>query len=841
MLPTLILLTWAMSPENHAIEKYISPNQIANHGLKQNSADQINYYNESAITNDNNFFLRLVNSHYGGSNVEWREIKTMLRLTPKVRIPLDNQKKIEFINEGIILNLREEIKVLDYNTGKTILRIPNPYSDDEYDPTYDNIMTSVNLNTIILFKDHILTCLVKVNDHYISKKIPIAARNNQNISLSGDGRKLVYEKNNQIVALDLHDDGEKTVYEIKDNKRLYGIFSNFDSTYVYLSLYDNVTGNYKDIIVDTNRKRKKDVEMGPRGSKRLSTDRSSIILKNYREIKVVSFADAKEVHKFTRDGKTIFHQISNDLKLAVKSEDHLLHAIDTSKKSEKNENTDGFNTYHFLSWKEKNEISFCFLNRINENSEIGTLTYNLTKNSFTPQNKTLLKNNKNFFTFKTSPDGTSFSLFDHAENKATIFDCSKKDELKKVSEIDDCRSIIGFSSDEIFLTTGNNDRRYGNPAIFDRKKNIFKNELKLSTLERIQFHYAEYYLTKDNRYLYITCSGNDLYIYEIATDSFISQINLNTNGRYDERLYIHASEDESTFIIVNSQGNTIYILDRHTKKNIYSYRIANTGNQDTIKLSHNGEYLAIYNDDKTIQIYSLKANQDLIIEPILVIPTSLVEIKEFKFSPNGKQLLAISKNQSFGLFDISSLQQEDNKKNTTDDLKNTWWQNLSFKTENSGSFLQMAMQLPDDEFCDTVASYFAEQKNNTVSSDQIKTWIKELNHEEFRIRQNAYELLLANSELANVILLNEAKTNSSAELRAVNTAILTKMNKPKNDPNEIRWLRVIGILESKKSEKAIKLLKKIANGPDYSYITKAARESVHRVDDQEKLMKAFDK
>jgi hypothetical protein len=115
-----------------------------------------------------------------------------------------------------------------------------------------------------------------------------------------------------------------------------------------------------------------------------------------------------------------------------------------------------------------------------------------------------------------------------------------------------------------------------------------------------------------------------------------------------------------------------------------------------------------------------------------------------------------------------------------------------------------------------------------VPAERLRQRIAELNHEQFRVRQNAERELARDPDQAELILRAVLLGNLSAEQRQRVEAILNASPAPLT-PEALRSLRAVEVLERIGTAEARRVLERLAGGAPAARLTREAKASLDRL------------
>src|SRR5207249_11164647 len=117
---------------------------------------------------------------------------------------------------------------------------------------------------------------------------------------------------------------------------------------------------------------------------------------------------------------------------------------------------------------------------------------------------------------------------------------------------------------------------------------------------------------------------------------------------------------------------------------------------------------------------------------------------------------------------------------------------------------------------------------NALSDETILSLIGKLDHEDFRVRNEATKELESIADLAEEFLRRKLSANPSQEARRRILFLLEKVD-PSNSWQKVQQLRAIEVLEYIGTREAQEALVKLSKGASASFLTREAKASLKRM------------
>jgi WD40 repeat protein len=113
---------------------------------------------------------------------------------------------------------------------------------------------------------------------------------------------------------------------------------------------------------------------------------------------------------------------------------------------------------------------------------------------------------------------------------------------------------------------------------------------------------------------------------------------------------------------------------------------------------------------------------------------------------------------------------------------------------------------------------------------KVARLIEDLNHERFAVRDKAAAELARLGELVEPDLGKAAKGDASLEMQRRIEQLLDRLEGPVHQPEHLRWLRAVEVLEAVGTSEARAVLQKLAGGVSGARLTREARASLQRLE-----------
>jgi len=250
---------------------------------------------------------------------------------------------------------------------------------------------------------------------------------------------------------------------------------------------------------------------------------------------------------------------------------------------------------------------------------------------------------------------------------------------------------------------------------------------------------------------------------------------------------------------------------------------------DRFDLSPDGRWLATFthNFSTEVEIRDLRNPKALMNFEVLLIgialPTALA------FSPDGRFLITTSSDGTALVWDMRPIYEKATCPPTAPDQKqlDAWWAGLR---DDDGEKVGAAMT--DFETRPAEAVPFLASKLKPVPAPapgRIARLIPDLDCEEFDVRQQATKELEAFAEVAEPELRAALKGKPSPELKKAAERLLGRIDALADDPDWLRQLRAVEILERLGTAEARKALEGLARGAPAARLTREAKASLERL------------
>src|SRR5262249_21947350 len=116
------------------------------------------------------------------------------------------------------------------------------------------------------------------------------------------------------------------------------------------------------------------------------------------------------------------------------------------------------------------------------------------------------------------------------------------------------------------------------------------------------------------------------------------------------------------------------------------------------------------------------------------------------------------------------------------------------------------------------------------ADEQVKTWLADLGHPEFKKRETAHEEIARAGELVEPALRRSLETTTDVEVRRRLNDLLDRIPRPETRPEQLRALRAIEVLEYLNDVEARRLLAELTKGDPAALLTREAKGSLARLE-----------
>jgi hypothetical protein len=243
----------------------------------------------------------------------------------------------------------------------------------------------------------------------------------------------------------------------------------------------------------------------------------------------------------------------------------------------------------------------------------------------------------------------------------------------------------------------------------------------------------------------------------------------------------------------------------------------------SLAFSRGGHMLATRGDDGTISIWEVRTGKQR-----LAFNTQR-SYGALAFSHDGSVLASGETDGSVVLWDARPLPGNGGHvPEHSDDTRETAWRALSSR-EAASSYRAMCFLLADrPRLCAFLREQFTGQ-HFECDPGTVRRWVTQLDADRFEDREAASAALRQWSFLVPAEVRTAAGKARSTESRARLNNIIAGWDEPSNQPEWLRWLRCLELLESDGSEEAQKLLAQLVERFPESLLAEAAKGCLGRL------------
>jgi hypothetical protein len=242
-----------------------------------------------------------------------------------------------------------------------------------------------------------------------------------------------------------------------------------------------------------------------------------------------------------------------------------------------------------------------------------------------------------------------------------------------------------------------------------------------------------------------------------------------------------------------------------------------------VTFSSNGKFLASGNDDETIKLWDIATGKE---QATLKGHSELVY--SVAFSPDSKTLASGDEEGTIKLWDIPASKKAEGARSgilATEDLGSLWTTLAGDDAAKAYQAIGTLISVPDQAVPLVNERLRPTPKPNTQA---IAQWITVLESEQFAIREKASEALERIGDVAQPALRTKLAEKPSLEVSQRIERLLSRIDEQQPDPQLLRALRAVEVLEYIGSPEAKKVLETLATGAEGARLTKEAKASLGR-------------
>jgi WD40 repeat protein len=202
-------------------------------------------------------------------------------------------------------------------------------------------------------------------------------------------------------------------------------------------------------------------------------------------------------------------------------------------------------------------------------------------------------------------------------------------------------------------------------------------------------------------------------------------------------------------------------------------------------------------------------------------------VTRLAFSAKGEVLASAAADTTVLVWDAAKLLKDRKPAEITlapKDLDRAWEQLASRDVGLASAALQTLARAPAQ------AVPLFEKHVKPLDADKLAKWLRDLDSDQFEVREAARKELAAAGKFAEPALKEAMKGNPSAEVHRSVEELLEKLHDQGYSPDELRLFRSLEVLELIGSDDAKKLLANVASGAKDSELTRQAKAALDRLE-----------
>jgi hypothetical protein len=270
-------------------------------------------------------------------------------------------------------------------------------------------------------------------------------------------------------------------------------------------------------------------------------------------------------------------------------------------------------------------------------------------------------------------------------------------------------------------------------------------------------------------------------------------------------------------LLAASSIRTLHICELATGKEVWQTDLKAHG--DCISFSLTGRLAALGGQD-TVQLFEVASGNEL-----ECFKAEGSDAKCLAFAPDGRSLASGYSDTTIRIWDVAGARRAPRRE------KGSWrlaeqeaaWADLaSADARRAYRAVWRLQEAPSD----VIALIGSRLRAVTVSTEQVETWIADLDSNNFAVRNKAERALEACGDQAAIALRRAAKGRLSLEAGRRVARLLEAINSP---TRLLRELRALEVLENTRTPEASRLLDELAKGPPSARVAQQAKAAVHRL------------
>jgi len=202
------------------------------------------------------------------------------------------------------------------------------------------------------------------------------------------------------------------------------------------------------------------------------------------------------------------------------------------------------------------------------------------------------------------------------------------------------------------------------------------------------------------------------------------------------------------------------------------------------------------------------------------------------FSPDGQTLASASADGTVLLWNMQGLLVKEPINDVDNKQLTKWWTDLGEKDATAAYKVIWSMEQASDK-----ALAFLKDRLEPISEPDLKRvqrLLANLDDEQFNVRDTARRELAKYGEVIEPALQKALTGKPSPEAAKHLESLLTELKGPTSNPEVLRPMRAIQVLERIRSTEARQLLEKLAKGAPLARQTRDAKAASQRLDQRQK-------
>lgn len=324
----------------------------------------------------------------------------------------------------------------------------------------------------------------------------------------------------------------------------------------------------------------------------------------------------------------------------------------------------------------------------------------------------------------------------------------------------------------------------------------------------------------------VTDSDSSIDIWEVSTKKFI------------RRMRGHKDKDAITGVIFTPNGKELISAGRDRTIRLWNVQTGQERAQFPLDPDHPPEITALALAPDGRVLASAEEGFDGIIVRVWEVASRREichfhghtdEITTLSFSPDGRYVASGSRDCTILIwdpFDLKRGRKQTTHKITSKKLEELWL-DLRDKDIRVAYHAIRDMTMASDEAVMFIRKRLSPVHANTP--EELRKWLKELDSDDFKIRENAFSALEAAGEMAKPVLQAALTDRPSLELRLRVERLLKMLRNIQSSPTRLQQGRALSILELMRNRNAKETLAIIARGNPRAWLTQEAKASLRRL------------